>query len=77
LATAAILLVPFFAMQFTNEVKWTAYDFFCAALFLMVGGMTLDLIVRKVKARKHRLLLVVVLFVTLFIIWVELAVGIF
>jgi hypothetical protein len=36
LATVAVLLIPFFAMQFTNEVSWTQTDFVVMG-FLLIG----------------------------------------
>ena len=76
--TAAILLlVPLVAMQFTSEVKWSFFDFLVAGFLLFGAGLLLELILRKVKTIRQRIILCVVLFVALALIWAELAVGIF
>lgn len=72
-----LLLVPFVAMQFTNEVKWTPFDFIVAGFLLFGAGLLLELIMRKAKSAKSRIVLCAVLFVVFFLIWAELAVGIF
>jgi bacteriorhodopsin len=76
--TAAILLlVPLVAMRFTSEVKWSFFDFLVAGFLLFGAGLLLELILRKVKTIRQRIILCVVLFVALALIWAELAVGIF
>lgn len=72
-----LLLIPFFAMQFTTEVKWTLMDFVIAAILLGGTGLLCELVIRKVKNRNYRIAICAVLFVVLLLIWAELAVGIF
>ncbi|WP_044219040.1 hypothetical protein [Chitinophaga pinensis] len=74
---ALLLLVPLVAMQFTAEVKWSFSDFLVAGFLLFGTGLLLELILRKVRATSHRLLLCVVLFIVVALVWAELAVGIF
>ena len=74
---AALLLVPFVAMQFTAEVNWTSSDFVIAAILLLGFGLLIDLAVRKIPRTRTRLLVVGIILFVLFIIWGELAVGIF
>lgn len=73
----AILLIPLIAMQFTDEVNWTALDFIVAGSLLFVTGLAFELTIRKVKKRKNRILLLAVILLVFLLIWVELAVGIF
>jgi len=73
----ALLLIPLIAMSFTNEVNWKIFDFLVAGILLIGTGLTLEFILRKIKTLRYRILFVITLFVVLFIIWVELAVGIF
>ncbi|WP_177222992.1 hypothetical protein [Chitinophaga sp. YR627] len=76
--TAALLLmVPLVAMQFTAEVKWSFFDFLVAGFLLFGTGLLLELILRKVKTIRQRIILCAVLFITLALVWAELAVGIF
>jgi uncharacterized membrane protein len=78
LVTIAILLtIPFIAMQFTNEVNWSAFDFGVAAVLLLGTGLTIELVFQKVKTPKNRFILLAAILFILFLIWAELAVGIF
>ena len=72
-----ILLVPLIAMQFTNEVKWGVVDFIVMGGLLLGTGFTCELVMRKVKKFQHRVLLIAGILIVLFLIWAELAVGIF
>ena len=72
-----ILLVPLVAMQFTNEVKWDVFDFVVMGVLLLGTGLTCELVLRKVKKFQHRILLIAAILIALFLIWAELAVGIF
>lgn len=72
-----ILLLPLIAMQFTDEVKWSFLDFSVAGILLLASGLTFELILRKVKPLKNRIIIVAALLILLVLIWAELAVGIF
>jgi hypothetical protein len=77
LTVAILLLVPFLAMQFTNEVNWSVSDFMVAGVLLLGTGLLCELVMRKVKNIKTRLAICGVILLALMIIWIELAVGIF
>ncbi|MEK6479839.1 hypothetical protein WJR50_20015 [Catalinimonas sp. 4WD22] len=77
LTVAFILLVPFIAIQVTNEVSWTFFDFVAAGILLMGTGLLCELVLRKAKQEQNRALVIVVILVVLLLIWRELAVGIF
>ena len=72
--TCALLTIPLFAMQFTNEVNWSIAD------FLVMGGMlfTASLLATyayqrlPVKLKKIAVIAVITAFMTL---WALLAVG--
>ena len=72
-----LLLIPFIAMQFTDEVKWALSDFVVMGVLLPGTGLMCELVMRKVKKIEHRIALCVALLAALFLIWAELAVGIF
>lgn len=74
---AALLFVPLVAMKFTDEVKWTLIDFLVAGILLFGAGLTLEIILRKIKKVGYRIVFAITLFIVLFLIWAELAVGIF
>jgi hypothetical protein len=77
LTVTLLLLIPFIAMQFTDEVKWSLPDFVGAGVLLLGTGLLCELVIKKVKKTGHRLLICGALLLLLFLIWLELAVGIF
>ena len=77
ITVALLLLIPLIAMQFTNEVKWDLADFIIMGVLLLGTGLLIELVLRKVKKIEHKIVICVALLVALFLIWAELAVGIF
>jgi len=77
LTSAILLLIPLIAMQFTDEVNWTLFDFIVAAVLLFGTGLMCELVIRKVNKTKFRIAICVALLAMLLLIWAELAVGIF
>lgn len=77
LTVSILLLIPLIAMQFTDEVNWTLFDFIVAAVLLLGTGLMCELVMRKVNKIEHRIVICVVLLVLFVLIWLELAVGIF
>ena len=76
-AVAFLLLIPFVAMQFTEEVKWTLPDFVVAGILLLGTGLLCEYVLRKVKKTGYRIAIIVSILAALLLIWAELAVGIF
>ena len=72
-----ILLIPFIAMQFNDEVNWTLSDFVIGGILLFGFGLILDFIIRKLSKSKHKIALSIASVVVLILIWMELAIGIF
>lgn len=77
LTVVFLLLIPFVAMQFTDEVDWKLGDFVIMGILLLGTGMLCELTIRKVKNLDYRIGLIALILVALFLIWAELAVGIF
>lgn len=77
LGTAFVLLVPFVAMQFSDEVDWDITDFIVIGTLLFGAGLLYELITRKVRTRNRRLIVGLVLVAIVLYLWTELAVGIF
>lgn len=77
LGAALILLVPLVAMQFTNEVAWSVFDFVVAGVLLVGTGLIYVVSARTVRNAQYRYVLGAVLAVALVVVWVELAVGLF
>ena len=74
---AALLSIPFIAMQFTEEVNWSGSDFIIAGVLLFGTGLAIEMVLRKVKRIDQRLMICGAILLALFLIWAELAVGIF
>ena len=74
---ATILLIPLLAMQFTNEVNWSGSDFIVMGSLLFLSGLALQFVRYGLKTRKSRIIASSAILLVLFIIWAELAVGIF
>lgn len=72
-----ILLIPLIAMQFTDEVKWSFFDFIAAGILLLGTGLVCEFVMRKVKSTKQRIVICGIVVLVLILIWIELAVGIF
>lgn len=76
-AVLLLLSLPLIAMQFTNEVNWTASDFIIAGILLGGTGLIIEAILRSVRLPNRRLALVLLVLLVLATIWAELAVGVF
>ncbi|PVY39444.1 hypothetical protein [Pontibacter virosus] len=74
---AFLLLIPLIAMQFTNEVDWDLADFVIMGILLLSTGLLAELVIRKVRNTESRLVIIGIILLVLFLIWAELAVGIF
>jgi uncharacterized membrane protein len=73
----AILVMPWIAMQFTNSVNWTTFDFAVAGALLVGGGAAFELAVRMTSHAGYRLAIGAALLFVVMLIWAEGAVGIF
>ncbi|ARS38942.1 hypothetical protein CA265_04310 [Sphingobacteriaceae bacterium GW460-11-11-14-LB5] len=74
---ASILAIPLVAMQFTNEVQWDTRDFAVMGTLLLSTGLAIELVFRNLKTGILRTVILVAILLALFLIWAELAVGIF
>ena len=72
-----LLIIPLIAMQLTDEVEWSLFDFTIMGTLLLITGLMGEIIFKKVKKYKHRVIFYVVVAIIFFLIWAELAVGIF
>ena len=72
-----LLLIPLIAMQLTNEVNWSLFDFIIMGGMLTITGLLIGIILKKVNNSKNRLILIVTIVMIFFLIWAELAVGLF
>jgi len=72
-----LLTIPLIAMQLTDEVEWSLFDFIIMGTLLLITGLMGEIIFKRVKNSKHRLILYIIIAMIFFLVWAELAVGIF
>lgn len=77
LVVAILLLTPLVAMQFTSEVDWSSSDFVIMGFLLLGTGLLCEFILRKIKTVRYRILVCGIILLIFFLIWAELAVGVF
>lgn len=76
ISLVVILLIPFIAMQYTEDINWSSGDFILAALFVGTFLSLFELIRRRYSTKQTRRYAILLL-IFLFVLVVELAVGIF
>jgi hypothetical protein len=69
LAVPALLLIPFFAMRFTDEVNWTALDFIVMGIMLLTTGLGIELALRIFDAAWTRAVAVVAVLFGFVMVW--------
>jgi ABC-type Mn2+/Zn2+ transport system permease subunit len=77
LTMGILLMVPLVAMQFTNEVDWSLFDFVVMGSLLLIVGLTAEFSLRKIKTTKNRIIAIAIILFIFLLIWAELAVGVF
>jgi hypothetical protein len=75
-AAALILLLPWVAMQFTDEVAWDLADFAVFGALLIGVGVTYELAARMTGNTAYRAAVGVALAAAFLLVWVNGAVGI-
>ena len=68
-AALSLLLIPFIAMRFTDEVNWTALDFITMGVMLLVTGLAIEAALRIVKDTWMRAAAVLVILVGFVMVW--------
>lgn len=74
--TAFLLLLPLVAMQFTDEVNWTASDFVFAAVLLFGTLGLYEVAARRTGSATYRAAVIVALAGLFLLVWSNAAVGI-
>lgn len=77
ITVAILLLIPLVAMQFTEEVDWGILDFVVMGILLLSVGLAIEFVLRRVRKTEYRLLFCGGILLAFFLVWAELAVGIF
>ncbi len=68
-AALALLLIPYFAMRFTDEVNWTALDFAVMGTMLLATGTAIEIALRLVKVTWMRAAAVLVILFGFVMVW--------
>lgn len=76
LVTIVLLLVPWFAMQFSGEVNWQLGDFITAAVLLTFFGYLYKLLTKTSMSGLKKCFIAASVLAMLIFIWAELAVGV-
>ena len=72
-AAATLLLIPLVAMQVTDAVAWTLFDFVVAAILIAAAGAVVEVVVRRLDGRAARLTAVAAVTALFALIWAGLA----
>ena len=72
-----LLLIPLIAMQLTNEVNWSFFDFIIMGALLTITGLLIGIVIKKDKYYKYREIFIFIIVIMFLLIWGELAVGLF
>jgi len=64
-------------MQLSIEVIWSFYDFVVMGTILFSFGIIVNLIFYKIKGLQKKLIITSIIITLFFLLWAELAVGIF
>ncbi len=76
-SVTVLLLIPLIAMQFSDEVKWSVFDFVVAGVLLLSAAFSIEFVLRKINKKETRIVLLIIILLALIMVWLELAVGIF
>jgi hypothetical protein len=77
IAVAILLLVPLVAMQFTDQVVWTLFDFVTMGCLLLITGLVVVLVRQKTAHKAYRIVGMAAVLLAAILVWTELSVGIF
>lgn len=77
LTASVLLLIPYIAMQFDTGVDWDIRDFTIMGILLFGTGLLCEFVIRNVNSVKNRIIICGAVLFAFFLIWAELAVGIF
>ena len=72
-----LLLVPLIGMYISKENKWSLFDFFTMGILLLTLSLGIKQVMKTTKNVKYRILIFGIILIIFFLVWAELAVGIF
>jgi 4-hydroxybenzoate polyprenyltransferase len=72
-----MLLIPSIGMiAFPHEVQWTIFNFVVAFILFSITGLLISFIPRRFQKKKNKVLYIGFILAIMFLMWLELAVGI-
>ncbi|HYJ91328.1 MAG TPA: hypothetical protein VEV84_08470 [Pyrinomonadaceae bacterium] len=69
LAVPALLLIPYIAMRYTDEVNWTPMDFTVMGVMLLVTGLAIEVALRNVRVNWIKVVAVVAILFGFVMVW--------
>jgi dipeptide/tripeptide permease len=75
ISITVILTIPVLGKLYTDDFQWALPDFIIGAMLLYGTSFMIDVILRKVQKKSHRIALSGLILLVLLCIWAELAVG--
>lgn len=72
-----ILIIPLVGTILFDQIDWVILDFLVMGIILLIVGMVLSVVSQKTKNPRKKLFYNLVIMLIFFLIWAELAVGIF
>ncbi len=72
-----LLLIPLIAMQLTDEVNWSFFDFVIMGVMLSITGLAIGIIIKKIKYYKYRNIFITIIIMIFLLTCAELGVGLF
>ena len=77
IGAAGLLLLPLVAMQFTDVVNWTSFDFAVFGGLLLAALTAFEIVLACLRRPAWRIAGILAVMVGFLVAWVELAVGVF
>lgn len=77
IAPLFLLLIPLVGILFSDQVKWSLFDFAVMGSLLLLLGTGIDLICKKITKQSSRLIYISILILSFLVIWIEIATGVF
>ena len=72
-----LLIFPLIGTILSDQVDWGILDFLIMGVFLLFVGIAIAVVSQKIKTPRKRVFYIVVIMLIFFLLWAELAVGIF
>lgn len=76
-AVPVLLLIPLTGMAMSEQVRWSVLDFAIMGLMLCCVAFAVELVLRRFRTTRMRLVLCAGVLLCFAVVWAELAVGVF